>query len=75
MPRKRPYTQIGVRRLMCFRCKTRRAEFQWQICADGNVFRPLCPQCDVDLNEMVLRWVGDPEAEAKLRAYRQRVNV
>lgn len=71
--RRKPYTQIGIRRLNCYRCALRgiqrKACYQWNICADG-VYRPVCPECDIELNELVLRWVGDPEVEAKMSAYR-----
>lgn len=68
--RKQPYTAIGIRRLPCARCG-KRAYASWQICADGNLYRPLCMECDIALNELVLRWIGDPDAEAKIAAYRQ----
>ena len=55
--RKKPYTQIGIRRLKCFRCG-KKAEYQWQICSDGNQYRPLCKDCDIAMNEMVLKWMG-----------------
>lgn len=67
--RKRPYTQIGIRRVKCFRC-SRPAEYQWQVCADGRQYRPLCPRCDVALNALVLRWMRDPEAAEKIARYR-----
>lgn len=57
----------------CFRCGER-ASAQWQVCADGGVYRPLCRDCDIALNELVLRWVVDPGAEAKLAAYRDRLS-
>lgn len=66
--RKRPYTQIGIRRLKCFRCGAQ-AVHQWQVCADGNQYRPLCLRCDVALNRLVLRWMRDPEASAKIARY------
>lgn len=71
MPRTKPYTEIGIRRMKCFRCG-KPARFQWQICSDGNVYRPVCLACDFELNEMVLRWAGFPDWEEKMRAYRRR---
>jgi len=53
--RKNPYTINGLKRLKCFRCG-RQAVHQWQICSDGNVYRPLCLKCDIMLNKMVLKW-------------------
>ena len=69
--RRKPYTTVGLRRLPCVRCGAR-AVHQWQICADGNIYRPVCRDCDVDLNAMVLAWAGDPDAEEKMRRYRER---
>ena len=66
--RREPYTEAGVRRLPCVRCR-RRAMFQWNACADGNLWRPLCLECDVELNRLVLRWMGDPDADAKADRY------
>lgn len=70
--RKKPYTEAGVRRLPCFRCGEP-ARFQWSICADGNLHRPICVRCDVALNTLVLVWANDPDAEAKALAYEQKV--
>jgi len=66
--RKKPYTDIGVRRLPCYRCG-KPATFQWTVCADKNLFRPLCLSCDVALNIMVLQWMGDPQAKEKVKLY------
>jgi hypothetical protein len=70
--RSRPYTQRGIRRLRCFRCG-RPAEHQWQICADNNVYRPICTDCDIRLNDLVLRFVRDPDRAEKIRKYRDRL--
>lgn len=66
--RRRPYTAIGIRRKKCFRCGAPAAA-QWQVCADNNVFRPLCASCDVELNRLVLVWMNHPEAEALIQRY------
>lgn len=68
--RKQPYTDAGIRRLDCVRCGSP-ARFQWSICADGNLFRPICTPCDIALNELVLKWMKDPHWKAKVAAYRQ----
>lgn len=70
--RKKPYTERGIRRVPCARCGAP-SRFQWQICADGNLFRGLCAECDVAVNEMVARFVWGDSREADLLAYRQRV--
>lgn len=69
MPRVKPYTEKGKRRLKCFRCHAK-AEYQWQICSDGNVYRPVCTPCDIELNEIVLKWAGFPDWQDKLIAYK-----
>lgn len=66
--RTEPYTERGIRRMTCFRCG-RPARFQWQICSDGNQYRPLCTPCDVMLNALVLNWAGFPDADDKIKAY------
>ncbi|MDD3092307.1 MAG: hypothetical protein PHG80_11835 [Methanoregulaceae archaeon] len=66
--RKTPYTQRGLSRLKCVRCGAR-ASTQWQICSDGNTYRPLCRSCDIDLNKLVLEWIGHPDAEELLAKY------
>lgn len=68
--RKEPYTQTGIRRMPCVRCRAP-AQTQWQICADGRLHRPICNDCDVALNELVMRWVWGDAREDDLRRYRE----
>lgn len=70
--RKQPYTSAGIARVPCTRCGAP-SEQQWQICADGNVYRGACNACDVELNELVLAFMRVPGRRAKLRAYRRRM--
>lgn len=70
--RRKPYTQIGIRRLTCCRCQNK-ATVQWQICADGNTYRPLCTPCDLELNEIVMRWVWGDTREDDLQRYRKKM--
>jgi hypothetical protein len=70
--RRRPYTKRGILRVPCARCGEP-SRFQWNVCADGNRYRGVCLACDVALNDLVLRWMGDPEADAKIAAYRERL--
>jgi hypothetical protein len=69
----RPYTDRGVRRLLCARCGTRPAVQQWQCCADLNTWRPICVECDIALNAAVLRFMNDPNWARKMKAYTQRL--
>ncbi len=66
--RRKPYTESGIRRVPCMRCGAP-SETQWQICADGNVFRGLCARCDVALNDLVLGFVKHPNRHALMAAY------
>lgn len=66
--RRAPYTENGIKRLKCIRCGNP-AEFQWQICADGNNYRPLCGLCDILLNKTVLIFMKHPDAEKLIDEY------
>lgn len=70
--RKKPYTQIGIVRMKCFRCGEA-AKFQWQICADNNMYRPICMSCDIKLNKMVLKWAGFDNWRDKIEKYKSKV--
>lgn len=72
--RRQPYTKAGVHRVPCTRCG-RSSDYQWQVCADGRLYRPICKQCDIELNEMVLRFMGFPEdwIRARMAAYIEKV--
>lgn len=67
--RKKPYTEIGIKRLPCARCR-KPAEAQWRVCADG-LWRPICRECDIILNELVLAFMKDPDYVAKLERYKE----
>lgn len=71
--RKRPYTAVGIRRIPCTRFNTcgNMASDQWQICSDNRLYRPLCTQCDVELNKMVMRWAFGDTRETDLVAYEE----
>jgi protein-arginine kinase activator protein McsA len=58
--------------MKCFRCGSP-ARFQWQICSDDNVYRPVCEKCDVELNEMVLKWAGFKDWKEKIERYKERI--
>jgi hypothetical protein len=71
--RKKPYSEVGVRRLPCVRCG-KPAHAQWNVCADGP-YRPIRKACDLKLNRVVLRFMKDPDAEAKIKAYEETLNA
>jgi len=66
------YTPVGITRLPCYRCGET-ALFQWQICSDGNVWRPICAGCDIKLNALVLQFMNDDEWERKIKIYRESI--
>jgi hypothetical protein len=61
--RRKPYTQIGIRRLKCCvsGCENR-GEFQWQCCAH-----------DIGMNQMALEYIGHPRTEALVEEYRAKI--
>jgi hypothetical protein len=72
--RKTPYTEIGIRRVKCFRCNAP-ARFQWTICSLGSRFAPVCEQCDVALNELVLRFMGVIDFKDIIKQYAKEKGV
>jgi hypothetical protein len=50
--RRKPYTAEGIKRVPCIRCG-KPSLHQFQICALGRVWTPLCLGCDVTLNLIV----------------------
>ena len=73
MSRKAPIPYSALLRMKCVACGAR-AKFQWSACADGNVWRPLCPRCDVAVNIAVLKVVQPKNWRRKVRAYCRRIN-
>lgn len=75
--RRTPYTEAGIRRKKCIRCRLRRARFQWHssICANANRggWMPLCAVCDVALNRYMLKFFRDPQWKTKATAYARHV--
>lgn len=69
--RRKPYTSIGIGRLPCFRCGEK-ADQQWQICADNNLHRPVCVDCDIALNKLVLQFMGFENITELMKKYRER---
>lgn len=69
--RKRPYTIAEIAQKRCVACG-HQARYQWQCCANGNRWLPLCRQCDVALNEAALAIMRVPGRAKMLAAYRRR---
>ena len=56
----------------CSRCG-KPSNQEWNICADGNQPRGCCTECDILLNQLVLNFMNIPNAEAKLAAYKEKI--
>lgn len=67
-PRRRPYPEAKLYTMKCHCCATP-ARFQWNACADGNVWRPLCPECDVKINVEVMKVLDPVNWRKRIRAY------
>lgn len=65
-----PYFEDEIRDQQCVRCGEM-ANFQWQICSDGNNYRCICLQCDVGLNKLVLEFMKHPNAAELSAEYRR----
>ena len=59
--------------MKCAHCAAPNADNLWhaQLCADSRRKRKkrLCDACDVELNRMVLEFMGDAKASEKMAAY------
>ena len=72
MPRTKPYTEKGIRRLKCFRCG-KQAHASWQICSDNRIYRPACKECDIEINKIILQFMGFPNWEEMLEKYKRKI--
>ena len=70
--RRDPYTEVGIRRMPCFRCG-RPAVHQWQLCANGNRYLPICTECDIRLNRLVLQFMKHPFRRKLMEKYRNKM--
>lgn len=68
------YTAKQIAALPCERCADK-GVYQWSACADNNLWRVLCTQCDYDLNVIVMRWYNRSGTETKLRKYAKLLGV
>ncbi len=57
--RTKPYTETGIKRVPCTKCGKPSSQ-QWQICSLFNAYKGLCIECDVKLNDLVLKFMGIP---------------
>lgn len=68
--RRTPYTEIGIARVPCVRCGRKPSHHQFQLCADARLYRPLCIECDIELNRIVLQFFNLPNWERMFETYR-----
>jgi hypothetical protein len=66
--RTKPYTELGIKRIPCSRCG-KPSVHQWQICADGNQYRGVCKDCDIQLNDYVMMFMRIPNRQEKIERY------
>jgi len=55
--------------MKCYRCGGK-AKQVWNICADGNRDRGICKKCDIELNQIVLIFMGFRNWKAKMKKYK-----
>lgn len=68
------YTRGELADRLCSRAGCgRRAHATWAGCADSNVLRPLCAECDIELNRLAQQWWGDPAWEQVIVRYANEV--
>ena len=54
--RRKPYTEKGIKRVPCMRCGLP-SSHQFRICA-LDAWAGVCDACDIELNALVLKFVG-----------------
>jgi transposase-like protein len=56
--------------MKCYRCGNEATE-TWNICSDGNRERYVCTPCDIELNELVLKFFGFRQWKSKMKRYKK----
>ncbi len=56
--RAKEYEEKSISQVCCWRCGTKSARYQWSICSLDNRWFPICEDCDVELNDLVLVFAG-----------------
>lgn len=67
--RKHPYTETGIKRLKCLRCGEQ-ASSQWNICSLDGAYFPICRECDIKLNKLVLKFMRFQDWKDKIERYK-----
>jgi NAD-dependent SIR2 family protein deacetylase len=64
-----PYTRRSIKRAQCVRCGERASD-AFTICAAGTHRQlPVCKECDIAINAMIVRFLGFPDAEQMIETY------
>lgn len=69
--RRRAYSEAGLKRVPCAHCGASSVA-QWSLrpCAIGTTgWYPLCADCDMELNRLVMEFLRLPDAAERLAAY------
>ncbi len=73
------YTKSGLKRAPCVRCDTdehtheKKANYQVQVDSEPGWYRPLCESCAIAFQRLVLEFLGVPDVDAKLLAFREKL--
>lgn len=70
--RRKPYTEIGIRRVPCERCG-KPSVHQWQVCANDNLYLGCCLACDIELNRMALDFFRVFGRGALMKRYKEKM--
>ena len=70
--RRTPYTRRGLGRKECARCG-KKARYQWGCCANKSLCVPVCENCDILLNKMLLQFLRFSNWKLLLTEYTERV--
>jgi hypothetical protein len=78
--RRKPFTDEGLKHKPCTRCGHKPSTHQWNIepCSLGKEapgWIPICVDCDLLLNEMLVHLIYGARFEAKLAIYRDPTDV
>lgn len=68
--RRKPYTVIGISRKNCARCGEK-SFASWGICALDNFHFPICIDCDIALNDLVLGFMRVGGKQQIINEYRK----
>lgn len=63
-------SRMKTRYNKCYKCGKRATE-SWNICADGNKIKYVCRKHNIELNELVLKFMGFRNWKAKMKKYKK----